>query len=363
MNIVVLQDYLRSGGTERQSILLADGFATKGHATTLLTFRPGGKLAPTLQHPIHKALQPLDLRVDWLAPGLLLRLRRLRPDIVLCMGRMANCYGGHIQKRLPRAAVVATMRTGKSLPFAFRNSLRLVRHIVANSKEAAGNLVHLHGVSASSITVIPNALVFPPSSLDRESAPVIELRTRHGAGRDTFVLVCVAMFRPEKKQRELIEIVASLPRDADWQLWLAGDGPALRECEELAAERGLSEHVRFLGWQANPRELYAASDVAVHASESEALSNFLIEAQAHGLPAVAYDAQGNSECLLPGRTGFIIPKGDRRAFADAVVALSRTDPLARAERSKAASAFARESFNHHRQIQAYISLFRDLAPR
>ncbi len=37
MKILVIQDFLRSGGTERQSILLANAFATAGHATTLLT--------------------------------------------------------------------------------------------------------------------------------------------------------------------------------------------------------------------------------------------------------------------------------------------------------------------------------------
>ena len=45
MNIVVLQDYLRSGGTERQSLLLTQAYAAAGHRTTLLTFRPDGALA------------------------------------------------------------------------------------------------------------------------------------------------------------------------------------------------------------------------------------------------------------------------------------------------------------------------------
>ena len=48
MKILIVQDYLRSGGTERQSVLLANAFAAAGHATTLLTFRPGGPLDGTV---------------------------------------------------------------------------------------------------------------------------------------------------------------------------------------------------------------------------------------------------------------------------------------------------------------------------
>ena len=45
--ILIVQDCLRSGGTERQSIHLAREFRACGHAASLLTFRPGGTLAAT----------------------------------------------------------------------------------------------------------------------------------------------------------------------------------------------------------------------------------------------------------------------------------------------------------------------------
>ena len=32
------------------------------------------------------------------------------------------------------------------------------------------------------------------------------------------------MFRPEKNQRELIELCSLLPGYLDWQLWLGGEG-------------------------------------------------------------------------------------------------------------------------------------------
>ena len=134
MKILILQDFLRSGGTERQCVLLANAFAAAGNKVTLLTFRPGGALAGTVSPAVHHAaLQPFDLGLDWFAPGLISTVRRAAPDVILCLGRMANCHGWRLARFAP---VVATMRTGKSLPAWFRRTLRAAAHVVANSEEA-----------------------------------------------------------------------------------------------------------------------------------------------------------------------------------------------------------------------------------
>jgi len=376
MNIVVLQDYLRSGGTERQSLLLTQAFAAAGHRTTLLTFRPGGALATSAAGVERRALQPFDTGLDWFAPGLVRTIRSLAPDILLCMGRMANCYGARLQAHFPRTAVIATMRTGKALPWLFRRSLRRVRHIVANCREAKETLTAHHGLPAERISVIYNSLVFPAtaprngsasaSAAERETVSLparVALRAQHGAGDATTVLLCVAMFRPEKNQRTLIEIAAGLPADLDWQLWLAGDGPERAACERLAARpHPASARIKFLGWQRDPTPLYAAADVAVHASASESLSNFLIEAQAHGLPAVAYNAQGIAECFVPGDTGFVIPRDNPAAFRARLAALAREDASTREARSVRAQASARATFDPSRQVVAYLELFSKLVP-
>jgi glycosyltransferase involved in cell wall biosynthesis len=368
MKILVVQDHLRSGGTERQSVLVANAFAAAGHIVTLLTFRPGGALAGTVSGAVsHLILQPFDLRLDWLAPGLSAHAARIAPDVVLCMGRMANCYAGTLQRHLPRTAVIATMRTGKPLPFLFRRSLRLARHIVANSHDARATLVAQHALSGEKISVIHNSLVFPaaPGTSAGDATPPSRLafRAQHQATPATTVLLNVAMFRPEKNQRELIEIAAGLPPALEWQLWLAGDGPARPACEALVAERDLGARVRFLGFHRDPSALYAAADVAVHASWSEALSNFLIEAQAHGLPAVAYDAQGIRECFVHDQTGWAIARDDRAAFRTVLGRLIAEPADARAVRATAARTFARTTFDPTRQVAAYLDLFATLLAR
>ena len=355
MKILIIQDRLRSGGTERQSILLANAFAAAGHETTLLTFRPGGALADTVTANVtRRVLQPFDTGLDWLAPRLYQGIAATGPDVILCMGRMANCYAGGLQERFPTTPVIATMRTGKKLPRLFRRSLGIVRHIVANSYDARANLIAQLGVAPQRISVIHNSLVFAtaPAAGVRE-----RLRAENGATAETVVLLCVAMFRPEKNQRELIEIVAELPASLDWQLWLGGNGSARAACEKLANEKPLGSRVKFLGWQRDPAPLYAAADLAVHASWSEALSNFLIEAQASGLPAIAYDAQGIAECFLPGDTGFVIGRDDREAFCRKIVEFAQADTDTKATRASRARDHARNAFDHDQQVTRYLELF------
>ena len=352
MKILVIQDHLRSGGTERQSLLLAGAAAPAGHAATLLTFRPGGALG-TQAGAGRRSLQPVDLGLDWFAPGLFRAVRRSMPDAVVCMGRMANCYAGFLQAGFPDIPVVATLRTGKTLPWLYRRSLRIARHVVANSRDARDRAVASLGVPAERITVIPNALVFPPDPLAPRDPG---LRAHLGAGPGTFVMLCVAMFRPEKNQAELVEIAAGLPAALDWQLWLAGDGPERARCERLARKRGAAERVRFLGYRADPSPLYSAADAAVLASRAESLSNFLIEAQARGLPAVAFAAQGVAECFLDGETGWTVSPGDRDSFRSAIARLAAESAGRRAERAAKAAAFARGAFDPARQAAAYFEL-------
>ncbi len=230
--------------------------------------------------------------------------------------------------------------------------------MVANSHEARDSLVHRFHVPAAKISVIHNPLVFRapgPAAAGRE-----ETRAKHGAGPGTSVLLSVAMFRPEKNQAALIELASGLPPDFAWQLWLAGDGPARAACERLAEGHGLGDRVRFLGWQADPSALYAAADLAVHASWSESLSNFVIEAQASGLPAVVYAAQGIAECLVPGETGEVIARDQPEAFRAAILRYCAGSPSERAARAGKARAYARTTFDPEHQLQAYLRLLEGL---
>ncbi|HEY3754891.1 MAG TPA: glycosyltransferase [Opitutaceae bacterium] len=343
--MLLIQDRLRNGGTERQTLLLARAMRAAGSEAQVITFRPGGSLWESATDLSPRSLQARDWGLDWYAPGLLAAVQAAAPEVLMAMGRMANCHLGRAISALkPGAIGIATFRTGKPLPYLYRRSLHAAAAVVANSTDAAQALKDAYRVPAERISVIHNGLSF-----GTPTPPVGQPQTR--------VFLNVGMFRPEKNQAGLIRLMATLPAEPPWELWLVGEGPERPACERLTQSLGLGGRVKFLGFHSDPSSMYARADVAVHASTSEALSNFLIEAQAHGLPVVAGEAQGIAECFLPGETGWTVPPGDTAAFGAAVARLRAMGDPQRVQLRSRAVAFARESFDPVRQALAYLELF------
>ena len=115
MKIVIIQDFLRCGGTEKQSVLLVEYLQASGHQAHLITFRPGGLIKTKLQSGTRHSLQKFDTRLDWFAPGIGKFIRSISPDGIVCFGTMANCYAGILQRKFPAIKVISTVRSGKSL--------------------------------------------------------------------------------------------------------------------------------------------------------------------------------------------------------------------------------------------------------
>jgi len=352
MKIVILQDYLRAGGTERQAVFLARSFASAGHDTVMVTLRPGGALAGELAGTAvrHFALQPFDSGLDWWAPGLCAKVRREAPDIVLCMGRMANCHAGHLQRVLTRVAVVGTVRTGKHLPFLYRRALCAVRGIITNSEFARRELIAPHHPAAP-VAVIPNALLvagLPTSEAAVPTGPPLQL-------------LCIAMFRKEKNHFDLIEICARLPKMPAWHLNLVGNGTERPACEHRVRELGIADRVTFHGWVSDPAPFYRNAAAALLTSRRESLPNFLVEAQSAGIPVIAYDVGGCSECFADGSSGILVAPGDEAAFRAALSSLlsnpARRTAMARTARDRAATLFDPE-----RSVRAHLEFFASLIP-
>ena len=365
MKILIIQDHLRVGGTERQSLLLARTFMAKGHETVILTFRPGGHLATgeNLEGLQLEVLQRFDSRISLWGPGLKRRIRHLAPTVILCMGRTANCYAGFIQHAFPHVPVVGTLRTGKLLFPLHHWSMGVVRAVLVNSNWWKRRLRE-RGFPEERIHVVHNAVLLERAEEERLNLRR-EMRTRYGLPDESCVFLNVATFRPGKRHMELLRIFARLRQahpEIPWRLWLVGDGKEYRRCKHWAAAHGLGTRVRFFHFQQDPFPFYAAADVAVSVSREDSLPNFLIEAQATGLPVVAYDCRGVSETCLPGETGHILPPEDTPGMLQALVDFA-TDPERRRRYGAAAPAFARKGFSRSSQAEATLQFLERLVGR
>jgi glycosyltransferase involved in cell wall biosynthesis len=92
--------------------------------------------------------------------------------------------------------------------------------------------------------------------------------------------------------------------------------------DELRAQAhalGLDGVVTFAGFQSNVPEWMQAMDVFVHASDREPFGIVVIEAMALGKPVIAGDAGGPAEVVTDGEDGLLVPYGDDRSLARAIL--------------------------------------------
>ncbi|MGK2908688.1 MAG: glycosyltransferase [Sphingobium sp.] len=172
---------------------------------------------------------------------------------------------------------------------------------------------------------------------------------------------CIARFHPIKDHPMLLRAFAQLASAApDVDLFLAGDGPDREKLEAMAQSLGIAERVKFLGVRKDVSDLLAACDVFALTSISEAASLTLMEAMASGCPVVVTNVGGNPELVREGMDGFLVPRGDAKACAAALVKLLKDEAMARTMGANA-RARALERFDLDRTIGRYYSLYQDLA--
>lgn len=349
MRIAFLQDHLRNGGTENQTMHIANGLAEKGFDVHVIVFRKGGILDQRAQKSdfaLHFLNQGI-LKTDWFAPGLDKLLKTLQIDAVIPMGRMGNCQAGLLCKPARPYKIIATFRTGKAIPWLQRRALRKADALIANSREALQRIARIYSIERTGSSVIYNGCI-------RELGAI-----QTSPQSDSIRLVSASMFRPEKKQQRLLRICSRLPENIDWHLTLAGDGPERANCEAEAKRLGLESKTSFPGLLDDPSSLYRQSDVAVHASSKESLPNFLVEAQMEGLPVVAYDVGGVGETFAPDKSGYLVEHGNENEFIEKLIELIESPDL-RLRMSEAGREYASTNFTPEAQLQRYIELINQL---
>jgi len=110
------------------------------------------------------------------------------------------------------------------------------------------------------------------------------------------------------------------------ELWVLGDGPLGNRLERMAGKG-----VRFFGWLPNAerRGLIEKSAGLVNPSVREGWGLNVVEANALGVPCVAYDVAGLRDSVKDGVTGLLVENGDVEALAEALIRVLQDDGLRR----------------------------------
>jgi glycosyltransferase involved in cell wall biosynthesis len=188
------------------------------------------------------------------------------------------------------------------------------------------------------------------------------VRTSLGISPGTQLLGVIGRLYAVKGQLGLIRMMEPISQACpQCVLLVIGDGPERGACEALARELGLTRQILFLGQRADIPELLSALDVLVVPSQSEGLPLAAIEAMAAGRAVVGFGVGGMREVVEDGRTGVIVPPGDRRAFVQSVVALLQDEE--RLARFRERASVSVERFTLARHIAALLECYREASPQ
>ncbi len=154
-----------------------------------------------------------------------------------------------------------------------------------------------------------------------------------------------------KGQSDLIKAYVKLRREGlRARIVFAGRTDSIeyeKELKELVRKKGLTNDVLFVG-QLNTEELrdwYGVSSImAFPTYHQEGLGRILAEAQAMKVPPVAYIVGGTPEGIQHGKTGFLVRKGDIRAFTERLRELL-TDETKRKTMGEEGRRFVQKNFS------------------
>jgi glycosyltransferase involved in cell wall biosynthesis len=293
-----------------------------------------------------------------------------RPDVVMSFLKGTSLLTWlalmNLGRRRPRWIaregnnVLSVLREEAPNPFVERVSYALTRRayrradaVLANSSDMAVGLARDLELDPGKMRMINN-----PVDLDGIEGAC---RVRLASAPTRPYILSAGRLEYQKAHDVLIRAFA---RSGVWRshvLVILGKGSKLAELHRLAAQLGVGEQVRFIGFVANPYAWMAGADLFVLPSRWEGFPTVAAEAMACGAPLLLTDCSfGTRDIVVDCESGVLVPPEDDAALAKAMAELisdaGRRDRLATAGRERT------KRFALAEIVEQYARLFEEFSP-
>jgi glycosyltransferase involved in cell wall biosynthesis len=257
-----------------------------------------------------------------------------------------------------------------------------VLHLHEQSQHDALGRLRAMAVSVASVTIAVSGAV--QRSLPRSAAARVRV-VRNGVDSQLYapgpvdpvlraelsddpaapLVIVVARLEQRKGVADVIHAVHRLPAAlGQTRLALVGDAPDRAYHDRIirAGAELLGNRLRLLGPRSDVDRLLRCADALALASEAEGFGLCVLEAQACGVPSVAYPAGGVAEVIEDGVTGLLARQGDihdlstqlGRLLADPV--LANQISIAGRDRVLAEGSLERQADAHVRVLRGVLAI-------
>ena len=175
-------------------------------------------------------------------------------------------------------------------------------------------------------------------------------------------IITIARFNWIKGIDYLIEVAALLKQANlvfEWQLIGSGTNFEKEKYLYHIHEKGLEQYVILKGQYSHIEtlNLLAIADVYVQTSINEGFCNAVLEAQALGVPSVAFKVGGLQENIMDHKTGWLIEPFDVKLMAETIIKISGLTHNEKTKISEQAMNRVHDQFDLDLQKQAFHEFY------
>lgn len=343
------------GGQENRIFKEMVAMREQGHHLEAIC-QPDAQLTPRLRDAGFKVhAMPMDGWINLIKGAWKIRniLKTSRIDVLNTHSRRDTLVAGLGARLAGTPLIVRTRhlsnRVGSLLSYTW-----IPHRITTVSHYVRQHLID-RGVPAEHVKTIYSPVVVP------ERVEHSTLRQELGLAESDVVVGCVAVMRPSKGHRLLVDAMQILMADRpNLHLVLIGSGsPVFQQVQERVKQIGLSHRIHLLGTRQDVPNLLSGCDLFALPTQQEASGTVFVEAAACGLPVVATDVGGVSEMMRAGQTGFLVPAKDADALRQTLARLI-DDPELRVKMGRAGydMVWKEEVFTTHTLARETESVYR-----
>jgi glycosyltransferase involved in cell wall biosynthesis len=305
---------------------LALGLAQTGLADPTLLCYGNDPTPPWLPSEVHVERLGID-RVSRIVLPLAHYLRTREPDVLITRQVHANFIGlaasalARVQHNWDGKLVLvqdhpielshaANWRDNK---WAAKALYRFADGIISPSPTVREDIIRWCGLAPESVAVVPNGTSIFGGKATAPPHPWLQ------PGQPP-VFVQASNMTPWKRLDLLIDAFAEVRKAHEARLLIIGEGKGRALATEQINRLGLANDAQLSGWVEDPLQYAAWAHAFVLTSDEEGFAQVLTEAMSVGCPVISTDAQGGGPRFVTdnGRSGILVPMGDRSAVAEAM---------------------------------------------